>query len=269
MESLHGNYTLSDTLRSLLGENLLVPNEVGHSGSSVFQIKDYQGRSAYLKISPSTWDLTLVPEKSAMEWLRGKFPIPEVLHFEQYNGYDFLVMSAILGLDSSSVEILSNPESFIKIYAESLRELHQLDITNCPLDQTLHNRFLDIERRLREGLVDMDDLEEEYQMLTAQEIYEQLLLQRPKDEDLVFTHGDYCLPNLIVNQERLSGFIDLGRAGIADRYQDIALAIRSMKHNLKGWNNDEHYVTLFAQYYGLEQLDVEKVAYYILLDEMY
>lgn len=53
-------------------------------------------------------------------------------------------------------------------------------------------------------------------------------------EELVFSHGDCCLPNIFVREERIEGFLDLGRSGVADRYQDIALCYRSLKSNFAG-----------------------------------
>ncbi|CAF1629466.1 unnamed protein product [Adineta ricciae] len=60
------------------------------------------------------------------------------------------------------------------------------------------------------------------------------LISHAPDEDLVFTHGDYCLPNIIFddNECRAIGFVDLGCAGIADRYHDIALGLWSIQYNL-------------------------------------
>ena len=39
--------------------------------------------------------------------------------------------------------------------------------------------------------------------------------------DHVVMHGDYCLPNLILSDARLSGFIDLGNGGVGDRHCDL------------------------------------------------
>ena len=50
----------------------------------------------------------------------------------------------------------------------------------------------------------------------------------------VLSHGDYCLPNIFLENGTLKGFIDLGRAGIGDKWNDIALCYRSLKHNFDG-----------------------------------
>ncbi|SDP06533.1 Phosphotransferase enzyme family protein [Paenibacillus sp. yr247] len=88
--------------------------------------------------------------------------------------------------------------------------------------------------------------------------------KKPITEDLVFTHGDYCLPNIIINNGKVHGFIDWGRAGVADRYQDLALAIRSIKYNF-----GNEYIYAFLDNYGLTELDESKVIYYQLMDEFF
>ena len=44
---------------------------------------------------------------------------------------------------------------------------------------------------------------------------------KPKEE-LALSHGDYCLPNVFFKDGKVSGFIDLGASGVADKYLDIA-----------------------------------------------
>src|SRR5439155_1556483 len=69
------------------------------------------------------------------------------------------------------------------------------------------------------------------------DLFHELVATRPAGEDLVLTHGDYCLPNVILRgptlgNPGLAGFVDVGRAGLADRYRDLALASRSIAANL-------------------------------------
>ena len=45
------------------------------------------------------------------------------------------------------------------------------------------------------------------------------------------------MPNVFADGDRISGFIDLGKAGKADRWQDLAICYRSLKHNFEGRYN--------------------------------
>ncbi|HVZ16245.1 MAG TPA: phosphotransferase, partial [Terriglobales bacterium] len=110
------------------------------------------------------------------------------------------------------------------------------------------------------------DFDEERQGRTPRSAFGDLLATRPADEDLVFTHGDYCTPNVLIDPERmtLNGFIDWGRAGVADRYQDLALAARSTAYNF-----GSEWIPLFFEAYGLREVDTAKVEFYKLLDEFF
>lgn len=82
---------------------------------------------------------------------------------------------------------------------------------------------------------------------------------------MAFTHGDYCLPNIMLGDGAVTGFIDLGRAGIADRYTDLALAARSIRHN----TGDEQLVGVFLEAYVLSEVNWRKIDYYTLLGELF
>ena len=144
----------------------------------------------------------------------------------------------------------SNPLQMVKALAAGLKMLHSLDITDCPFDARLEIQLEAACRRTQARLVDETDFDDERVGRTATDLFEELLKKRPVNEDLVFTHGDYCLPNIILDPTSLevSGFIDLGRCGVADRYQDLALAARSLAYN---WG--EKFVPALFEAYGLKE----------------
>jgi aminoglycoside phosphotransferase len=45
-------------------------------------------------------------------------------------------------------------------------------------------------------------------------------------------HGDSCLPNIMVGDNGLSGYIDLGDRGVGDVEGDLSTAVWSLQHNL-------------------------------------
>jgi aminoglycoside 3'-phosphotransferase II len=72
------------------------------------------------------------------------------------------------------------------------------------------------------GTVNADDFDAERIGRSSASLLAELHATRPHDEDPVLIHGDYCLPNVVIADWALSGFIDLGRCGVADRYHDLA-----------------------------------------------
>src|SRR5216684_3320597 len=47
----------------------------------------------------------------------------------------------------------------------------------------------------------------------------------------VLIHGDYCLPNVLVEDGRLSALIDLGLAGLGDPQVDLAAGVWTLQYN--------------------------------------
>jgi aminoglycoside phosphotransferase len=48
----------------------------------------------------------------------------------------------------------------------------------------------------------------------------------------VLTHGDACLPNFLAEDGHVTGYLDLGAAGLGLREPDLAAAVWSLQHNL-------------------------------------
>jgi len=87
-------------------------------------------------------------------------------------------------------------------------------------------------------------------------------MARPPEEELAFTHGDYCLPNVITVVPRLGGVIDWDHAGLADPYVDLASCIWSLKYNYGERDSKDRWIPLFLEVYGLDALDDEKLGFY-------
>ena len=75
----------------------------------------------------------------------------------------------------------------------------------------------------------------------------------PALEHHTLLHGDYCLPNIILNDRRLSGFIDVGSGGLGDRHIDLFWGIWSLEFNLK----TPRWKDRFLDAYGRELVQAE------------
>ena len=69
----------------------------------------------------------------------------------------------------------------------------------------------------------------------------------------VLLHGDYCLPNIILNGWDFSGFIDLDCAGVGDRHIDLFWGVWTLFYNLK----TNAYYDRFLDVYGRELIEPE------------
>lgn len=101
----------------------------------------------------------------------------------------------------------------------------------CPFRADWATRLHQAEHRVRCGLVDERDFDDVNLGRTAADILAELQSLPPVPPVSRFTHGDACLPNFLTQGGRLTGVVDLGRAGVAHPALDWALALRSMRDN--------------------------------------
>ena len=244
-------------------------DSIGESGSTILLFENM-----VLKIEKTSAGSD--NEHSVMQWLSGKLPVPEVIAFAKEGGYNYLLMSKLNGEMSCSDRNLQSVEKTVIALADGVKMLWSVDIGDCPYVNNLDVKLKNAGYNIENDLVDTDDFNEdtlgEGGFRGVDDLYDFLLNNRP-EEDPVFSHGDYCLPNIFIKDGKVSGFLDLGKTGVADRWQDIALCVRSLKYNIchfLGLNEADYQKckALFYSRLGIEE-DAQKLRYYILLDELF
>ena len=257
---------LPEQLEKLVGGYTRNQVTIGESTAATWRLEQPGHPTLFLKIERNNprRELTLSREVEVMSWLHGKLPVPEVIYYLENGDTDYLLMSAISGLNAVDIKGKVYNAELVRLLAQGLRMVHSVPVDDCPFDWSLDKSIKMAEYNLKHYLVDEEDFDEQRRGMTAAALMDELHRHRPPDEDLVFTHGDYCLPNIIIDKGRVSGFIDLSKAGISDRYQDIALALRSIEYNL-GPGFDR----IFLNEYGITEPDLKKMEYYKLLDEFF
>ena len=245
------------------------------------------GRILFLKAGPVGGAHPVEDEIVRLEWMASRgLPVPRIVDHAVQDGVQYLVTEALPGQDASVYRGGGGPRAVVAALATALKRLHATPIADCPFSHDASSRVREASERVRAGYVDSPELEPGRARLAAEAMLERLV--RAHDAlatahrggewptaERVFTHGDYCLPNVILHDERpprdprdglltpgVSGFIDCGRAGVGDPYEDLALCARSITRNLgSAW------VPTFFTDYGVHRVDRERLAFYTLLDD--
>ena len=199
----------------------------------------------YLKIVEGQQTLSLERESRILRWIDGRIPTPRLLYYEVQDGNEYQLTTEVTGTPTYQVESAER-EHAVKALGEALKLIHSLAPSGCPIDNRIGNRL----KQLHENGVDTSHLKDQ------------------PDESLVFTHGDYCLPNIIIEDRELSGVIDWDYAGLADPYADFASCVWSMGYNYGLEETAERWEPYFFTVYGLEDVDVGKLDYFRKLSDL-
>ncbi|WP_237771203.1 aminoglycoside 3'-phosphotransferase [Kribbella sp. ALI-6-A] len=238
------------------------PAGSGESDTEVFRRVD---GTAYAKCAPAQGIEELRGERDRAIWLSGTgIPGAEVLDWIETDDGACLITSAVPGV--AAVDLPPGKrERAVSRLSEAFRALHEL--TDCPFSRPLSEVVEQAADVVRRGAVNPEFLREESRHSSPEELLQRVRNEQPYAEkvaDLVVCHGDACLPNVLLDPEtlELTGLIDLGRLGWADRYTDLALTTVQL---LDEWDLPPDG---FLRAYGLEEPDQRRLDFYLLLDPL-
>ncbi|HMI56422.1 MAG TPA: APH(3') family aminoglycoside O-phosphotransferase [Gemmatimonadaceae bacterium] len=246
------------------------PVGIGESGAAVRRCTARNQPTRYLKVAPLDAKLRLDREDERLRWMHGReLFVPAVREYGCIDGYEYLLLDEIAGADASDLRWHGQSLDVATALGTGLARLHRTNVVDCPFDQRIARQIEEARAQVTAGHVREDEFDESRLGRSASEVLIDLLATIPADEDLVLVHGDFCLPNVILKEVSIgtievAGMVDCGRAGVADRYQDLALAIRSIDGNI-----GSEWVAPFLRAYGLDVVREDKVEFFMLLDEFF
>lgn len=200
----------------------------------------------YLKTAPAG---TLQKEAEQTRFFHSKGLGAEVLSYEQLDR-DWLLTSRVPGEDCIHPMYLDAPERLCDTTAELLRMLHDMDFTGCPILHTV-NYLATARRNYEQNRYDTSLFPDNWGYASAENAWKVVEENGKYLKTDTLLHGDYCLPNIMLDNWRFSGFIDLGNGGIGDRHVDLFWGIWSLNFNLK----TNQYRDRFLDAYGRELIN--------------
>lgn len=98
-----------------------------------------------------------------------------------------------------------------------------IPVRHCPFNSDCLFRLVLAQKRMSNGLVDASDFDDQRNGWSVEQVWKEMHSLLPFSPDPVVTDGDFSLDNLIFGEGEVIGCIDIGRVGITDRYQDLAI----------------------------------------------
>ncbi|MET3807649.1 kanamycin kinase [Nakamurella sp. UYEF19] len=211
----------------------------------------------FVKWSPPG-GIDLTGEAARLRWAAAHVTVPLILGMGSDDQGSTLITAGLPGENAVTARWKADPAKAVAAIGAGLRELHEAaPASTCPFDWTQPARLGEILSGA--GRLDPGDWHPEHQDLTVELALARL--EHPPDVDrAVVCHGDACAPNtLLADDGTVSGRVDLGALGVADRWADLAIATWSTN-----WNYGPGWERPLLEAYGIEP-DPERTAYYRLL----
>ena len=234
-------------------QKILVNADIYDSSCSSFAQVIYvdKGRGIYVKCSEKG---SLETEAQMTRYFTKKGLSANVLEYIS-DEKDWLVTEKISGEDCTHRDYLERPEKLCDTIAELLWKLHNESFSDCPIQNRNESYFKTLEENYKKGIFDKTFLLDDLKKLDVDSAYKYVTERKGLLKKEVLLHGDYCLPNIMLDDFRFSGFIDVGNGGVGDRHIDLFWGAWTLNFNLK----TDKYRDRFFDCYGRKYIDLEKI----------
>ena len=178
-----------------------------------------------------------------------------VLDYRTEKECDWLLTARVLGEDCTHRIYLEDPARLCDLIAAKLRALHETGTAGCPVQDHTASYIATVEKNYHSGVFDPEFLPPVMGDMSAKEAFAYFEAHKSLLETNTLLHGDYCLPNILLDGWGFSGFIDLGNGGVGDRHVDLFWGAWTLAFNL----GTDAYRDRFFDAYGRDMIDLPRI----------
>ena len=205
-----------------------------------------KGPGFYLKKAPKG---TLQKEVALTTFFHSKALGAEVLASESLEE-DWMLTLRVPGEDCLWQPYREDPQRLCDTTAQLLRMLHETPTEGCPVSDRTKEYLATAQRNYLEKSYDTSLFPDNWGYASAEEAWAVVEQTGKYLQTNTLLHGDYCLPNIMLDNWQFSGFIDLDAGGVGDRHVDLFWGMWSLQFNLK----TDRYRDRFLDAYGRENI---------------
>ena len=166
---------------------------------------------------------------------------------------DWMLTERVVGEDCTHSRYIEDPKRLCDLLATLLRELHETDFDGCPVPDRTAEYLATAERNYKNGIYDASLFPDNWGYASAEDAWRVIAECGHLLKTDTLLHGDYCLPNIMLNDWKFSKFIDVDHGGVGDRHIDLFWGAWSLFFNLK----TDEYRERFFDAYGRDVFEPE------------
>jgi aminoglycoside phosphotransferase len=255
---------MPDTLRSFIAGATILNARLGRMKNWIVMMRHPRLGNCVLNFGRGMARIELEGESHFLQQYEGRLPVPRVLDQGDEDETSYLVTSMIEGEPLHLLIAHIPGEKIIEIAGQALGM-----IASAPLMPGIGSG-VDRELGAIRMMIDQGKIDAEgFRAATGKSpagILDQLQEEKRDHSDTLLTHGDFCIPNLIIHRGNLNGIIDWGKSGSGDLYRDLAAMEGSLLRNLGYPAMEQFFAVLGLDY---DEYSREKIDFYKKMDQFW
>lgn len=189
----------------------------------------------HVKLRPASGSAKLADEAERTHWVRGHLPVPERVHACHLPGVAMLITKTLDGAPSYKYIGVLEPHIIVAGISSAIRAMRNTDITGftfeAPRWATHGGAEANIEQ-LATNPAKHRELHPDFAARTLPELKDIISLA-PDDNEKVLSHGDLCMPNVLLDREgTMSGIVDVGGLHLGNSQLDTAIMSWTVQANM-------------------------------------